>query len=129
MQKKKRVFATKSLPPEHNARVTEGEEGDQDFGPESIPESKSPWYVTEATKNVQERVRRMVRRAGQILTEKQFRVFTLIAIDELSYRDAAKKLAIPGKAEGVHWTTVAETWKTVQKKLQAEYKRIERTDQ
>lgn len=84
--------------------------------PDSLDQAMSMYEVSEAAKEVQERVRKLLDLAKQILTEQQYNVFVMRAVKEpaLTEREIAKVLSItPGR--------VHQLWETASKKLQKAY--------
>jgi DNA-directed RNA polymerase specialized sigma24 family protein len=78
----------------HNAQAQfEGTEATQ-ANPDTLLESAAYWHVDEATKEVQARVRLMLERAKQVLTDQQYNAFVLVDLKKLKLRDAAKVMEI-----------------------------------
>lgn len=84
--------------------------------PDTLTEANAMYYVDEMTKEVQERVRKLVGIAKQILTEQQYKVFFFLTNREMTERQVAKVLAI--SQPRVH-----ALWEAARTKLQDAYEK------
>lgn len=84
--------------------------------PDLLTEASGVWLTDDITKEVQERVQKLLQLSKQILTEQQYRVFVLIAVKDpaLTEREAAKVLNI---SRG----RVHQLWEAARIKMQKAY--------
>lgn len=109
-------------------------EGGQDFGTyienspkgaarqarlDNLSEAAAYYHIDEATQEVQRRVRLMMQKAKQVLTERQYNAFILVDIKKLKLREAAKVME-------VNYQRIDQLIKRARLKLQKVY--TEQTD-
>lgn len=109
-------------------------EGGQDFGTyienspkgaahqarlDNLSEAAAYYHIDESTQEVQRRIRLMMQKAKQVLTERQYNAFILVDIKKLKLREAAKVME-------VNYQRIDQLIKRARLKLQKVY--TEQTD-
>jgi RNA polymerase sigma factor (sigma-70 family) len=61
---------------------------------DTLSEAAGYWHVDDATKEVQRKIRLMLDKAKQVLTDRQYNAFVLVDIKKLKLREAAKVMEI-----------------------------------
>jgi len=103
----------------HNRRNDEGEVLENKHANPDVINDESGNYMyqpDEATKEVQERVHKLLKLSKQILTQQQYNVFVLMAVKEpaLTERETAKALSLSK-------TRVHTLWNAAREKLKVAY--------
>lgn len=84
--------------------------------PDELSEADAMYHVTEEQQEVKEKVGKLLQRAPQILTEKQYKVFDLVCLKGWTLRKASRSL-------GISHVTLLEHLQRAKKKLQRECER------
>jgi DNA-directed RNA polymerase specialized sigma24 family protein len=103
-----------------NKETSEGDGAKETYhaNPDMLTEAAGYWAVDEATKEVQVKVRLMLEKAKQVLTQQQYNAFVLVDLKKLKLRDAAKVME-------VNHARVDQLIKRARLKLQAVYHGLE----
>lgn len=86
---------------------------------DNLSEAAAYYHIDEATQEVQRRIRLMMQKAKQVLTERQYNAFILVDIKKLKLREAAKVME-------VNYQRIDQLIKRARLKLQKVY--TEQTD-
>ena len=99
----------------NNARFNDDGEAAEPIqaNPDVLAEDKAMYAVTPDQTRTQERVQELLRRAPQMLTEVQYKVFSLIL--------RGKKIREIARLLGRDESSIRQSWKLSQKKLEREY--------